>query len=994
MLRPRKNLAVVSLSWYACILLVVLPSLGPPSAQEILSGSEDFPMVQQADQAYDAKQYKKAQQYYREAIRQPDILSNCNIYSHTICQLIRIAGEAEPGSGLTRDSFDTWVERGHHCFSEPGHLYIDLYRTLYTAFEESEDLARLDSSARVSFDDTTRHIIKLKEMADFYSGIEQDYKVIPLIQQAISLHQSSNGQDSLLGELYFDLGSSMRNLGQTAKAQNYLLQARNLFERFDSEQSRNKVNLLNNLGNTYFDLQEYETAKSQYEAAISLWQEYEFEKEYSFLQFHLNLASTFQHLGKIDSARMLFDFSKKIADELDQIPFSYYSQYGAFLLALNEHHRARELFSVVVSENKIDNSYTSYTALHFLAKSQLGLGKYQEALYSINKAIQLVDSSVNMDDPLDIEWKPNYRHHNILDMMETRIAIMIKLQEQNSDAGTLSQIFDNYRSLFKGLETVRTGPYTDMTKLLLARHVKSSMSRAIEFSRKLYGNIADEAIHNFIFQAMEKSRNAELFERIQQSQSLTEELIPDSLHLEEASLKYKIQSAYYAQSIADSEKEKMDSHAEVVELLEAYDDFKERVNREYPAYYQGLYSSESTIKDIQHDLKDKEQILEYFWTDSLITILSIEKGNSEILYCRLSDNLKKDIEWTTRNISEFSGKNNYHEYANHTFSIYSQLIKPLLNPGTILLTVSPEGPVSYLPFQALVSDTVDANFRTAPYLLHDIDVRYTYNIIPKPVENNVGSDRDPKILALAFSKSKKSNSSHRGLVAELPNTEEEVRAISNIFPRRNVSCLIDDEASKQTLLSEVHKFNILHLAVHGIADTSNTLSSRLLFKNPSSPDSLDQLHAFEMYGLDLNNIELAVLSACQSGVGKEIKGEGIFSVGRAFSYAGARRIIMSLWNVDDGSTADIMQSFYEEIAHTKGTVEALRNSKIAYIRNTVDRFEAHPYYWAALTLTGDSDAILESPVRKPGVLLWWILAAIIVGFSLRYFVLKKSSQTA
>lgn len=994
MLRARSNFIVVSMSWYTYTLLLVLLNMQVLSAQDIRSGKEAFPIIQQADQAYDASQFEKAHRYYLEAIGEPGILADCDTYSHTLCQLIRMAGESELGSTLARDSFDIWIERGSHCFSQSGHLYIDLYRALYATFKESKDLTRLDSSAKVNFQDTTQQIFELKELADFYSGMEQDYKVIPLLQEAISLHQSSDGQDSLLGELYFDLGSSMRNLGYTAKAQNYLLEARSIFDGFKTHQIKNKVNLLNNLGNTYFDLQEYETAKSQYENAIKLWKVYAFEKDYSFLQFHLNLASTYQHLGKIDSAKMFFDISKGIADELGNTPFSYYSQYGAFLLELNDHRRAQELFSIVVSENEIDNSYTSYTALHFLAKSQLGLGNYQEAFHSINKAILLVDSLVNVDDPLSIEWKPNYRHHNILDMMETRIAIMIKLQEQQADDRAISLIFDNYRSLFKGLETIRTGPYTDLTKLLLARHVKSSMSRAIDFSKKLYGTIEDEAIHNFIFHAMEKSRNAELFERIQQTQSLTEELIPDNLHLEEASLKYKIQSVYYAQSVADSEEERMDLHSDVVELLEAYDAFKNKVNQEYPAYYQGLYSSESSIKDIQTHLKNNEQILEYFWTETLVTILSIEKNTSKVIYCGLSDELKENIRWTNQNLSTFSNANNYQEYAGHTFSIYSQLIKPVLNPETTLLTVSPEGPISYIPLQALVSDTTTANFRTAPYLLHDIDVRYTYNIIPEAPQENGEAESEPRILALAFSKSEKPFSSHRGVISELPNTEEEVRAIANIFPRRNVTFLIDDEASKQTLLAEVPNFNILHLAVHGIADTSNTLSSRLLFKNPTMPDSLDQLHAFEMYGLNLNKIELAVLSACQSGIGKEIKGEGIFSVGRAFSYAGAKRIIMSLWNVDDGSTADIMQSFYREIAGTSGTVEALRNSKIAYINNTIDRFEAHPYYWAALTLTGDSKAILKSPVKRSSVNIWWIFLLILSVVSLGYFFVRRSNQTA
>jgi CHAT domain-containing protein len=108
--------------------------------------------------------------------------------------------------------------------------------------------------------------------------------------------------------------------------------------------------------------------------------------------------------------------------------------------------------------------------------------------------------------------------------------------------------------------------------------------------------------------------------------------------------------------------------------------------------------------------------------------------------------------------------------------------------------------------------------------------------------------------------------------------------------------------------------------------------------------------AHEVYNLDLS-ADLVVLSACRTGLGKEVRGEGIVGLTRGFMYAGARRIVVSLWNVDDRATAELMRRFYFEMMRRRlRPAAALRAAQLDMMRAGAWR---SPYYWAAFTLQGD-----------------------------------------
>ncbi len=206
-----------------------------------------------------------------------------------------------------------------------------------------------------------------------------------------------------------------------------------------------------------------------------------------------------------------------------------------------------------------------------------------------------------------------------------------------------------------------------------------------------------------------------------------------------------------------------------------------------------------------------------------------------------------------------------------------------------------------------------------------------------------------------------------GSLAALPGTAAETDSIVAAFGEDPlfgpVTVLSGVEGTEAALRSSLGSFRYLHLATHGLVDEGRaSLFASLALAPPpgsaseSTNDGFLQLH--EIYDLNLSEIELAVLSACESNVGATVEGEGVFALSRGFLVAGAQRVIASHWAVDDASTAVLMATFFREVAEAERRAEvvdyarALHTARLA-IRNHPEHPEwSDPYYWAPFVLTG------------------------------------------
>ena len=176
---------------------------------------------------------------------------------------------------------------------------------------------------------------------------------------------------------------------------------------------------------------------------------------------------------------------------------------------------------------------------------------------------------------------------------------------------------------------------------------------------------------------------------------------------------------------------------------------------------------------------------------------------------------------------------------------------------------------------------------------------------------------------------------------------------SRVAPAGQATQAIDFRANRATVTSpELGRYRVVHLATHGLLDTEHPELSGLVLslvdERGQSQDGFLRLH--EIYNLDWS-AELVVLSACQTGLGREIRGEGLVGLTRGFMYAGSERVMASLWNVNDNVTAQMMKRFYEGLfARNLSPAAALRAAQVEMWKRPQWR---SPYYWAAFVLQGE-----------------------------------------
>ena len=173
------------------------------------------------------------------------------------------------------------------------------------------------------------------------------------------------------------------------------------------------------------------------------------------------------------------------------------------------------------------------------------------------------------------------------------------------------------------------------------------------------------------------------------------------------------------------------------------------------------------------------------------------------------------------------------------------------------------------------------------------------------------------------------------------------KIIKELIP--NTKIFTDKAANLNSFQSNYKGSNILHIASHACINPSDPNFNKIFLVD-------DYLSNNDIFNLDLNT-DLVVLSACETGSGKLVKGEGVMSLAKGFLQAGSQSVLMSLWSVDDCITANQIKSFYKKLINGNTKSEALRFAKINHL-NSTKKDKLHPYYWSPFVIIGNDDPVI------------------------------------
>jgi CHAT domain-containing protein len=184
-------------------------------------------------------------------------------------------------------------------------------------------------------------------------------------------------------------------------------------------------------------------------------------------------------------------------------------------------------------------------------------------------------------------------------------------------------------------------------------------------------------------------------------------------------------------------------------------------------------------------------------------------------------------------------------------------------------------------------------------------------------------------------------------------TRKEAEQILALVPENQRFSAFDFTANRTTAtLPDLSQYRFIHLATHGLLNTVHPELSGVVLSlfDENGADTNGFLRLNDIFNLNLP-AELVVLSACETGLGKDVQGEGLVGLTRGFMYAGAKRVVVSLWNVNDSATAELMTKFYQQMLE-KGVnpVAALRAAQLEMMKTQAWKA---PYYWAAFVVQGE-----------------------------------------
>lgn len=410
------------------------------------------------------------------------------------------------------------------------------------------------------------------------------------------------------------------------------------------------------------------------------------------------------------------------------------------------------------------------------------------------------------------------------------------------------------------------------------------------------------------------------------------------------------------------------SAAEREQLLDQLVEFERRLGLAWTrgdAANQRLPVQPASLNTVQRDLNPDEILLEYVLDDPNSYCVAVSRSGA---FVRVLPSGRKEIEKLAQSyIDEIRARASGTNVSKRLYELLVKSIPETANNSRFL--IAPDGILNLLPFEALQDGHGQylLKSRTISYvpsgtILDTLRRGQVREAAAKPLlavgdvayENQGGAGKRIPTPTSVRGRIERGIADLSGIaLSDLPQTREEVEEISRIVGSDAVVLLGKDATETAFKKEPLDQFRVLHLAVHGFADTQYPERSALVLgADPKSGDD-GLLQVREIIRLRLN-AELTTLSACDTGVGKLQGQEGISNLVEAFLVAGSKSVVASLWSADDISSSALMERFYKKLAQGESARSALRSAKLELLAQYGDQLS--PFYWAAFIPVGETSS--------------------------------------
>lgn len=558
-----------------------------------------------------------------------------------------------------------------------------------------------------------------------------------------------------------------------------------------------------------------------------------------------------------------------------------------------------------------------------LAKIYLGLNELNQAKNHLDRAEDILSLHHNTD-LLDTE------------ALSIRNSILFKEYQLTQNREALEKAFENIEELIEIIIKGKTEYNYQNSKLYYSQSVASYIENSMEIAAEMHKYSKESKVLNTLFRLMEINKSTVLLDGMMDLEIKTEKGVSNEILNDEKRLNRELSqlndAIYLAQSDSTTTNANLQNMLDKqIELNYEIEKIQEYLRENHPDYYEAknLLLAENIRYYQQKALKKNQAFLEYFVGKDKVYRLYFSK--SKVQFDELNNS--NDIQISTLQLVENLLERK--EIKSLSKDLASELL-PDFEDNIEDLIVIADKELNQIPFEILEDET--------GILLEKMNLSYAGSVQLYNAQKQMSKQKRSSGKWMGFAPVYEGN--------PLPNNQNEVQKIKDLTDGIEV---LGEMATKSKFLEEAPDALVLHLATHSEIDKNNPMLSKMYF---TAAEDSGELTASEVYNLDLN-ADLVVLSACSTGLGKNESGDGVMSMARAFTYAGVSSAVMSLWQVSDRQTSELMVKFYENLKKGQDKNEALRNAKLEYLASVQEPELQHPYYWAGFVISGDITPISE-----------------------------------